>query len=640
MSDLGTHRYLIGQNNQGFQGGGLSDSVKDKVNNDPHINKAKQHVEQSGAAKLLKDFSEDTIKSPKDFLIVFLSGFAATFGFTRLANSLLEGSSLENSKLGHFLKNKVDKFSQNKLKVVENASNSIGKWYDKSPIASPVRGFVNHLKTYASKVQPVASMAKSQSRTIAGEVLEELLGHSIQLAGDDNNLKKSIEAIQKEFKNKPICSKTRNETFEKLTKALKGTTDKKFLNLQNLYNFHVKGVSKSFLGKTLEKMFIGARKILRFDLGLLFVGMAVKKTMDAPTGDKTSTFMSEILGNLIPYWALINLSTRLPYNVSGQLQGVPETLNKHLGKLGKVIGAPFNWAGKLLGIGLSRDLTHEMKLDRAEKLFTKAAKAGNQEKALKEFADLSQKIADGKAGGSNWFARLFKGETGLNPFKKKFWTWSSPTHKAMKKLIKNSVPLWKRFTTGFKSKAGWVGRFALIMMCMEAVASPLRKLSYKIFGKPQRVIEEERKAKEEEEKAKLEEQQAQQQQNTKPDLIPPEFLTVNNANNTNPMMNKYLQKQAGGNILQNNLNNNNSMVDKYLDKMKNTGSYSEISQPLMSSTIRNNSAAGSLFGRTEYEGVPEPLYDREAAEKRAKVNAALAGVDKTLEQAEKTLQNL
>ena len=100
MSELGTHKYLAGQNNQNvqsFQGGGLVDSVADKIN-DPRLAQAKEHAQENSTVSMLTSLTEGTIKSPLDFAIVYLSGFAATLGFTKLADSLLKGPNLADSK--------------------------------------------------------------------------------------------------------------------------------------------------------------------------------------------------------------------------------------------------------------------------------------------------------------------------------------------------------------------------------------------------------------------------------------------------------------------------------------------------------------------------------------------------------------
>ena len=161
----------------------------------------------------------------------------------------------------------------------------------------------------------------------------------------------------------------------------------------------------------------------------------------------------------------------------------------------------------------------------------------------------------------------------------------------------------------------------ILFILMPIVGSVLTKFSHKIFGKPQKTIEEEQKAKMEKEQAQKE-LEADMTDTAQPVSHP----------NTNSMVNKYMQQQESINTPQKIKNSKSSFVDKYIKQMQNTGSYYPATKPLMNQAITNNYKINTF--RT-----PDPLNNNDP-ETIARLNAIISKSDRDIKSAEKTLNKL
>jgi len=604
MPDLGTNISFIPQQQANLPA--PANSVNDKIN-DPKYDNVKKHMQKNTIGKLVGDTSEEKQKKPFSFLYTLLYGTAAALG----ADSISRWAVSEN-RFEKFL----EKVDNNKvLQAIEKPFISGWNAIKDTALIKPFTAIKNHFVEHSTKLIPVNKMARDSCRSMAAELTEELIEHSSKIF--KNKIGSKAEAqlnilLEKLRQGQP--SFNWKHAYPELFKQLEASSIKpedydKAFNVKNSRIQAITGFVKdqshaliksptgnSFFSKALRGMYSGATRFFRVSnspiqilMTSYFVGDAVKKTIDAPKGDKMSTFMENALGDIVPFWMLMNTITRFPYQALGGLKAAPEALGKSFGKIGTIIGKPFEWAAKALSIGLDGKLTTRMSEATAKSVLGEANAAKYMEKV--------KAIANGID---------VQGNT-----------------KLIKDLFKTSVPFLKRFGYKALNFGGGLGRAALIMaVLMPLIANPLKKLSHKLFGKPQSTIAEEEKEKAEKNKSK------------NPSPMEQYIKQIEGANIYSSPQNKSNIDNVIFNPSQNyqeSVTSKPSMIKDYAQRIKNNGSYNKL-------PTDNSVAARTLDSQKDYSSTPMPLTSNN--EKISEVNNAIMKADSALLGAEQALKHL
>lgn len=606
MSDLGTYRYNIA-NHPGNQASFSALTDAEKL---AQIENAKQHVQQNTVGKIAKDFSGNK-EDPMGPLKAFLYGIPAAVGLTKISDWVNRENKSGIPRIEAFF-NKIDQkiSNSNVLKGTENRIKGFWNYLKNSPFTAPIRHFVK--PEHVEKYKPINSFARQATRTLPGEVLNELIERSSQFTektiGKDAAV--PLRVLERKFKQGTIpWQKAYEELFEtigKLGLTPDKITDKNFLKLFQDKNNRILATSgyvlnnagklversNSIFSKAARAIYSGSNRFFRVGhnpimliMTSYFVGDTIKRAVDARKGEKFSTFMEGMLGDVLPFWALIAALTRFPYQMMEGLKKAPEAMGKHLGRLGRTIGKPFKWFGNFISIGLKGELTPKMTPEAAEKLLGK--------EGAEKFSKLAQRIASGNG--------------------------TKATKKAIKKLFKDSVPFLKRFGIRFKNVFGGGIRLALIMgVLMTGVSGVLKSVSHSLFGKPTNEEEEAAKAK------------------TKADSAQDKAA---NWENLAPLTREYMQKIKGIDSTQQKVITEPQMVTAFINKIK-ENPYDRKTKILSSQEIsKENVPARSInTPQKDYSSTPMPITTNPQAVARA--NKAIREVDKLISSTEQTLQNI
>ncbi len=473
------------------------------------------------------------------------------------------------------------------------------------------------------KYKPISGAARQSAYKELLEKLGKLVG-----VNDTGKLVKSI-AGKHNLSEAAAMDKAFAEMLEKAeAKGLSGT--RKLALKVNRARVIMEGSSNSFLSKGLKSLYVGAGKVVRPGdplsalVSAYFLGDVIKKTIEAKKGEKLSTFMEGMAGEVLPFWVMMSSLTRLPYEAVGGLTSLGKNSSWPL----KALAAPVRWTGNLVGLGLDGKLTHKMSKIDAEKLL-------KDKTAIDKFNKLQKEILEGKAGPKGPISRLMSGDFkfwrgagNAGKEKWKFWHFGeSNTWKEMRHLFKEKVPFWKRMGIKTKNFTGGLGRAALILLAlMPFVGGILTKVSHSIFGKPTNSEEEGKKSKE-----------ITGQADTTPQQTQPETAA---SDNLSPLARQYLQKINGTGFSQpQQVDGQLSMVEKYKRESMNN-SNNQTYQTGSGSETGNNLPARTLntAPQKNYFSVPQPIStDSQAA---VEFNKEISKIDRVLLDAEQTLQSL
>lgn len=413
-------------------------------------------------------------------------------------------------------------------------------------------------------------------------------------------------------------------------KGIYGNLDEMLLKSNKLGLFMNK--AGSFLSSGLKGFYAAASRAFKPAdfMGWIFIGKTVKDTVDAPKGEKLSTFMEGMFGEVIPYWTMMNLMTRTQYNIVGGLRTFGENAKSFISK---AASAPVRWAGNILGLGLDGKMTYQMKPSDASKLFTKTANGITSNAALSRFKEIQNIISSGQGGPRSFLERIFSGDL-------RFWKGASPVWKEMRALLNNNTSSITRKVYKLRNFGGSIIRIGLVIGALMPLASSvLKKVSHTIFGKPTKTKEAEERKKAAENAESAEQSQTQQAKETENDL--------------SPMTRRYLQEIYGKNPAQNQLSQNKmavaqpEMFNAYKNKILNNRNNPYNNQNNQQNRILANNdkqdktiPARSLEPKSvkDYTSVPMPIATDARA--KSKLNSILAETDSVISSAEKTLQDL
>jgi hypothetical protein len=438
----------------------------------------------------------------------------------------------------------------------------------------------------------------------------------------------------------------------------------------------------TFLSKALKKIYAGSNKFFKINnpctdlISLYFIGDSLKKTIEAPWKEKFSTFTESLFGEVIPFW-MLNATTIKFYNaMAGGLKNAEGPW---------LLRAPARFIGNILSLGSAGDLTHKMSEERAVNFLADKVVGKSKKPALEVFKRLSKRIAEGKGGKATWKAlkEVFKtvplptrlgvrlknmsGGIGraviiltilmpfvsgkLKAFSHKLFgkptkTKETEENEKLKRLIltlnqEHSIMKEKGNHVSLEEKE--IFRNTLSELKKQQINMNKQKLK----------IERENKEKLNELYMELYEKPAsQRRQIFSPQK--PQKQGIKPDNTKNEMVQKYLQmKTQGSDILQDDYNpdydmtrNNKTNIERIPGNRNNVKwnnpvkevrqGYPRIRSDSVPQKKQNAPKARTMRNNRQYEPQPVP----EDFEKKAKVDAALYTVDKSIQDAEKMLEKL
>jgi len=166
MSDFGTNKYYPPrfQGNIDYPGHlPVIGDVNEKANK---VDQAKNRAQDTNAGKFLNELANE--QSPMDTINNFLYGLAAFIPMVGFNKWLSSGETFEQSRIKRAM-NWVDRKVQNSfLRPVDNFFQGIGR---RIKNFAPVKHFVGNKET----VQPLNSFARGASRTLQGDLINEVL---------------------------------------------------------------------------------------------------------------------------------------------------------------------------------------------------------------------------------------------------------------------------------------------------------------------------------------------------------------------------------------------------------------------------------------------------------------------------------
>ncbi len=216
----------------------------------------------------------------------------------------------------------------------------------------------------------------------------------------------------------------------------------------------------------------------------IFLASTIKRTWEAPKGEKLSTFMEGALVEFLGGYLLMILGSRLTYKLLG-LKNADKTAAQL--KNIKNVTTGINANRKLFDKTVIKALKNGTATENVVRL-AKAYNASIDELAkLRGFQKSGHFFRDLFNRPLRWIGNFFS--AGLENLPAKIAT------KDMSTLAKMGIG-WRKFANGFKFLAGYPLRFFLVLM---VVTPPLTKLmgkiSHTLFGKPTKSIVDEREGK-------------------------------------------------------------------------------------------------------------------------------------------------
>ncbi|MDD3013497.1 MAG: hypothetical protein PHC34_07335 [Candidatus Gastranaerophilales bacterium] len=529
MTNIGMNPYTGLPYNQGNFNGVTTPgaiSVNDQIKDSPAGN----------AASDFPTTPDEFIKAAPYYAVGAGGGFAIMKGINAVCN---KDGAYEGSKLaewaGKIDGNKYINSTNGKVESwITNRINGLKKWHSELPVNSSRKKIIDSINQGTT---PGNSMAKSQIHGISGMAADHVKNELVNLKESGklekalNELKidsKEIEKIKGILDNKNLPGLKAIEQIEESLGGPKGLTalgDKfkdiktprtlkipfvkeplslgnKTLNL-NLSLNKLKGLqgaeTKTFVSRILQKSGLIAGEAASgtiigggafgLVLSAFFIGGSIKKAMEAPKGERLSTFMEEFIGNYFGFFVTMPFAMKALYSTAGL---------KNLGmdkKIGESLDG-FKKAGNITtkftdGTTIKQGIK-ELEERIAKETGEAAIKTRNEIKALKS---LSGKGLPFVQKVSKFFGRVLG--VGLEKLPA-----VTKTQKVLGKM---------------KGFGGGGMRFAVIMFAIAPVLTkPFFWLSHAIFGTPT--------ATKEAEKAKETEQAAND--NTQP--------VVNNNTQTSP----------------------------------------------------------------------------------------------------------
>lgn len=353
MTDLNTNRYLYTQMQPTYGDNNLiSQPVKKNITTNP-IGKVVDNV-VDGAEEVQKE-EEKSFSKRFHIPIVFAIGSALSVAVNKLCKVMVGGKNFEDSWLGKVV-GKIDGFSKkpDSAKKVKTSNTFLGKIKN--------IGFIKQLREGASKVLPKWGMVKDMVASPKNMVLKELLEEAATLSGKDP---KVFEALTNALQSGTKDAATHKKALEAALSSVKGKElSSNFINLKNRAQGLMGSKSHSLLSRGLIRFhnavsrvfhiasFKGGMKAKAMSAGFFlmnsyFMGEMVKKTIDAPKGEKGSTAAHGLFVEFVAGWLLFEPMMRAMYKTIGALQNL-----KGGNWFSKAVKAPLRWTGNLLGIGL------------------------------------------------------------------------------------------------------------------------------------------------------------------------------------------------------------------------------------------------------------------------------------------------
>ncbi len=498
----------------------------------------------------------------------------------------------------------------------------------------------NHIRLLGERFKrmPINSASRQQ-------VYKETVNHLAKLAGFSN---RKARALVSGLENKSVEETDRvlSQIFKKLKE--KGFNIDSISTTSNRFQTLMNSKPGSFLSSGLKGLYTAGSKTFKMSdiVAMYFIGDVIRKTVQAKEGERLSTFMEGMFGEVIPYWTMMSVLTKLPYNAAEGLK----TLGKESSSwITRTAAKPLNWAGSLLGLGVREGFHFRLGLDPITGQVDNKALSEIFKKPgarIERFKELQAKILAGEGGPKGFISRLASGDF-------KFWKGASETWREMKGILNKDIPFLKRWKLKLKSFCGGGAKLAAVILVLMPFASGiLTKLSHSLFGKPSTT-----KESEEAEKAEKEAE--------KNPLQPEEALPLDSAGTNSAFVNKFVQKAGEIDSSSYTVTSSPSMIDQYLNKAGNNpqpvsvstaatnpsmvndyletirkNPYNRNNQAIASTRIRNdNIPARSLNAPPrDYSSIPAPINTN--PETIARFNKAVADTDKVLNSTEKFLENL
>ena len=290
----------------------------------------------------------DTVQGVQSSPIKTVASLGAGVGFgygvdkfiSNVTSGGVEGNGSKLSRL-------MDRIDKNKaLEPISDGIKKCNDWFE---------GFKNYFNTKHSDIahnfsseegyNRPSGLAQSFGKKQLVTDLEQLGKDRTELTGRYNNilLSKKPEAGFFDFLRKPDMDKQLAKIKNQL--ASNGNNAREIeQKIAIVGKEKAPGLSKALANSTIGLgNMIGIKKIASMGLiNGLFVGLTIKSTIDAPKGEKTSTFMDDLLGNWVGGWLLMPL-------VAKAWNGVANVCVKSGMKGDQIVG---NFGNKMLrGIG-------------------------------------------------------------------------------------------------------------------------------------------------------------------------------------------------------------------------------------------------------------------------------------------------
>lgn len=406
MTDLNTNQYiykqpyLLNQPAYGDINSNLPVSLDDK-----RLDTVKDNFKTNPIGKVVEGASSSEKEEKYKFPLLLALGAIPTLLIDKACKVLVRGDSFNESLLGKTL-SRIDKFSDSattKFPVLKFdwAKNLFQKVKNGNSFLSQM---IN-----APSAEPKFSMAKAIVAPAKNQVLSELLEEAAHVSKtsekDIEFLKKALEnpkafnkfykkvAKNPKFADKFLKLYNKNPNINELTEIANNfkngknihqiaydkahdlikSVPREELERFNLFRNRAQALinvqnsaPKSVLSKFILGIHNGVNKIfnlgragagIKGKLGLVFgflmtayfLGETVKKTLDAPKGEKGSTLSHGVLVDFIAGWLMFDPLARFMYKGIGSLKALAGDNN---GFIGKALKWPFRKAGDLLSTGL------------------------------------------------------------------------------------------------------------------------------------------------------------------------------------------------------------------------------------------------------------------------------------------------
>ncbi len=301
----------------------------------PALNLSKEQQErltQNPIGKVASGVAEKK-DSPKDLAITLTAGGAFTYLVNKFNKFLIINSDSKTSattfsdsilgkittNIDDFTNKAIKKFPLLELKGVKKAWQNLSK-------DNLLKQLVN-----GKSVSPSIGMAKESMLTLAEKNAKALLEEASELTGK----KDLTKDLTKKFLTKKI---TAEQIYQQALKETNGKTkSKKFQRLSHQCQALINTKNNTLLSKGIKKFHAAWSNIFRpantgkglsgkvmgggfLLMNAYFIGETIKKTIDAPEGEKLSTFAEGIISEFMAGWMLFEPTTKFMYKGIGALK--------------------------------------------------------------------------------------------------------------------------------------------------------------------------------------------------------------------------------------------------------------------------------------------------------------------------------